>query len=259
MKKDSILRSRKIEKARYRRAEERARRGKPFRLDAKQRKIIRKEWPGMWKGHPCFIFGCGPSLNDLKPYVEEELEQYFLVGVNRAFKLMTPNLTFYQDGCLYDTEKKYIDRLSKKILVVYRKGYGSVRGIAYRQDTGPGWHLVPDILKLSTAKNSIPGVFEIAQNFGCNPIILCGVDSTDETTHVNFCGYNKFHRKKTMQHARAGLKWIRRTCKTENINLLCTSKNGILPYTPIEEVLDIIKDRGKGKDYYNKILLRVFE
>ena len=65
-------------------------------------------WVDSMKGQPVFIIGNGPSLidKDIK-----FLEDYFTIGINRAFFKLDPTILMWQDLALWTKEKQSVSSL----------------------------------------------------------------------------------------------------------------------------------------------------
>ncbi|MBU8911318.1 MAG: DUF115 domain-containing protein [Desulfobacterales bacterium] len=226
-----------------------------YRLRFEVRKKIMHEWPGMFKNIPCFLLGCGPSLNCLEEYAEELEDFYFTIGVNRAYKMLTPNILFFQDASVYTKnieEQEEIDELARDSLILCRKNCcKALPRLEYRQIVGE-WDFHQNLLRLHGSRTATPLLFQIACNLGFNPIIFAGVDCAKQGE--NFFGPTKLHLDTFVDRTTEGLLWCKEQAVKLKKEIICCSDNEILPYTPIEQVMTRLEENVNSREVFmNKL------
>jgi len=178
-------------------------------------------WAGRMRGEVAFIIGNGPSLleNDLRL-----IDDYFTIGINRAFKIILPKILIWQDESLYsdcyeDIVKLPCAKLTKESIdpnnqfthFALERGsfrFGGNPAILY----GGG----------STAALSI----QLAVAMGFSSIVILGCDCGYKNGKTDFYGTNKNHTATTVDNFLAAMFWASRECPIPIVNC------GDAPYWP---------------------------
>jgi len=145
---------------------------------------------GMFRGHPAFILGNGPTL----PEDLSCLDRFFSVGVNRILYRYDPIVLMWWDDTVWPD---IVDLLPKaKCLVLdYLETAGSN---ARKQRVFKP--LTPDVVP-ATASAGVSAAFW-AMSLGCSPIYLLGMSCTTDDEQTNFYGKNPHHERATMKRIR---------------------------------------------------------
>ena len=165
--------------------------------------------------------------------------------------MLTPNILFFQDASVYtgsDEERDDINSVAKDSLIICRRNICKARPILeYLQVPGP-WDFHKSLLKLHGCVTSTPLAFQIMVNLGFNPIIFCGVDCNSKGE--NFFGPTDKHKDSFIDRTTEGLKWCESQAVRLKKELICCSDNGILPYTPIGDVMAKLEDCEQDREFY---------
>lgn len=210
-----------------------------MRRDAIRAKSVRKDqqyvlqsWVDRLPGVPAFIIGNGPSIlkHDLSP-----LNDYFTIGINRAFKLIDPTILFWQDISLWTTEYDKIHNL---------QAIKVARNVADPRRSFLNFQLKPGGFKFDTKKthvlygsgNSMALAAQLAVAMGCSKIVLLGCDcKIDDDGNTNFFGINSFWNKDTLNNCRRGLEFVKHQCPVQVVS--CGEANDLWPHSKLEDVL----------------------
>ena len=209
-----------------------------FTSDKKSRLLVRR-WRGTLKGVPCFILGNGPSLSDHP--VAELLQDYFTIGINRAFKVLDPTILMWQDIELWLTERGEMNKLKA---VKYSRNASDPRGIAYQFKLMPGpYRIPPNPMILFGAGSTGPLAFELAACLGCSPVILLGFDCQYRDGQTDFYGKNAHHKSHTLPNCSKGLRWIGLHEKTHPI-INCSDNKVFGSSQKLIEVVERLEKKG---------------
>lgn len=202
-------------------------------------------------GTPCFIVGNSPSLNDHLIY---KLEQFFTIGINRAFKKIDTTILLWQDIELYYQERKELTKLKS---ILFSKDTADPPGLAYhfRLITG-NFKLTDNPSILFGSGSSGPLAFQLAYILGCDPIILIGYDCQYKNNMTDFYGNNKDHKPHTLKNCSRGLEWIKDLKIHDRKIISCSKSECFTNIMSIEEAIKYcsIKDSGKGREFYKNKL-----
>jgi len=181
-------------------------------------------WVDSMKGKPVFIIGNGPSLidKDIK-----FLEDYFTIGINRAFFKIDPTILMWQDLALWIQEKKRVVAL--KAIKFCRSAAENQGGkdFYYFKLVGRDYSHPKKMSMLTGRGNTAPLVFQTASLLGCDPIIAVGIDCRyGPNGETNFYGKNPMHRTHTLPFCKKGLKWVAGAYKAGRV--INCSQNKIL-------------------------------
>jgi hypothetical protein len=156
------------------------------------------------KGSRGFILGGGPSIRKLKEdgFDFKCLEKEIVVGVNKAYKLLTPTYLVFGDAYFwkhFQYEVKNVDCVKfapENIL----HGFRHEKIVPLRRSMATK-DKVPSTLggPISFVNNSGVGALRIAYALGCNPIYLIGIDiGADSNGETHFHDdYKKDKSRKT--------------------------------------------------------------
>lgn len=192
-----------------------------------------KTWVDRLPDTPAFIIGNGPSINDINISLVEE---YFSIGINRAFYVLDPTILLWQDVSLWNSEYHKVHNL--QALKVCRD-VADPRRVYYN------FHLRGGGYKFDTTKTHIlhgrgssgPLAIQLAVSMGCRPLILLGMDcKRGDDGRSDFYGENKYWREHTLSNCESGLKYVKDHCPVEIRN--CSSNT----FWPNEQLEDVIKD-----------------
>jgi len=187
-------------------------------------------WAGRFVGETAFIIGNGPSLLENNISL---IENYFTIGINRAFRVILPKILICQDESLYEDSyssirvlpcakvtKKDIDNEDVFTHFTLEHGhfcFGKDPGVLY----GGG----------STAALAIQ--MAVAMSF--SSIVLLGCDCCYKENKTDFYGENKNHTISTIPNFLAAMDWVKKECPVEIFNC------GDAPQWPRITLEDVIK------------------
>ena len=224
-------------------------------LQRKQRhqRYAIKQWVDCLPEVPAFIIGNAPSINDFNLL---PLENYFTIGINRAFYLLDPTILMWQDVSLWTTEyHKLHNTQSLKVA----RDVADPRRIYYN------FHLKGGPYKFDKAKTHIlygrgstgPLAVQLAVSMGCNPIIILGMDCQRDKVDgkSDFWGENKNWLPHTLENCEQGIHFLSMSCPTEIISC------GNAKYWPRRELSDVLeqidpKHNRSRASYVTQILCR---
>lgn len=194
-----------------------------------------KQWVDRLIDTPAFIIGNAPSINDfnLAP-----LEDYFTIGINRAFYLIDPTILMWQDVSLWTSEYHKLHntqalKVARDIADPRRIYYNfSLKGGNFKFDVPKKTHI------MYGRGTTGPLAVQLAFALGCRPIILLGMDCKrdEKTGHGDFYGENKHWLPHTLDNCDKGLKAISESCPVEIISC------GNSKYWPRQELKDVLKN-----------------
>ena len=185
-----------------------------------QRYVI-KEWVDRLKGVPAFILGNGPSLND-EPI--KMLDDYFVIGVNRAFLMTDPTILLWQDIGLWNTEHQKLHNL--QCLKVCRD-ISDPRHIYYNFYLRGGPFRFENKTHILNGRGSTgPLALQFAAALGCKPLIILGMDCKIRDGKTDFYGNNPHWKASTLDNCMRGLEFLKDNCPVEMIN--CSDNDEML-------------------------------
>lgn len=220
------------------------------RKNREQRFAI-KAWANRLPDVPCFIIGNAPSIldHDISP-----LQDYFTIGINRAFKLLDPTILFWQDISLWKSEFHNVHNLqalkvARDLADPRRLYYNFVlKAGGYRFDKEKT-HI------LYGRGSSGPLAAQLAVAMGCRPLIFLGMDcARGSDGRGDFYGENKFWLPHTLDNCRLGLEFLKKECPVEVI-----SCGNVTDLWKRQELSDVLKNRidpkyALGRQQYVSIL-----
>ncbi len=178
----------------------------------RQQRYAIKDWGDRLADVPAFIIGNAPSLNEHNLLL---LEDYFTIGINRAFYLLDPTILLWQDIGLWNTEFHNLHNL---------QALKVARDIADPRRRYYNYHLKGGPYKFDRSKPHImygrgssgPLACQLAVALGCRPIILLGCDcQKGPEGESDFYGDNPHHRPHTLDNCELGLQFIKEQCPIE--------------------------------------------
>ncbi len=197
-------------------------------------KISIKSWHNALLGLPAFIIGNSPSLNDVDLSC---LENYFTVGINRAFYKIDPTVLMWQDAELWFSEKHKLSRLQS---IKFCRDISDIQGRCYHFKLARGGFKLPDDpATLFGRGNTGALAFQFAYALGCNPIVLIGMDCSYKKGMTNFYGKNPSHKPHTLRSCKNGLKWIKK-CDSGRETINCSDNNVFETKLTLEEAISKI-------------------
>ncbi|MFA5599506.1 MAG: hypothetical protein WDA06_02810 [Phenylobacterium sp.] len=217
-----------------------------------------RSWTNKVVKVPCFLIGNGVSLNDHGDL--SVLNDYFSIGINFAYKKLTPTILLWQDLEFFYQAKKDLANLKS---ILYCKDGADPFHMAYHFVlTGSGRHslfgfnMPVNATVLKGRGASGPLAFQLAYVLGCSPIVLLGFDCKYRDNKTDFYGVNKHHTNNTLRSCNRGLNWIKTVQKDREV-INCSDNNIFKDSVTLKDVInrEDIKSSKKGKEYYNKLLL----
>lgn len=219
------------------------------RQNRQQRYIIR-EWAARLKGVPAFILGNAPSIKDEPIHL---LENYFTVGINRAFLLLDPTVLMWQDIGLWNTEHQKLHNL--QCLKVCRD-VADPRHIYYNFYLRGGPFQFDRKTHILYGRGSTgPLAVQFAVALGCRPIVCLGMDcKKSDDGKTDFYGVNPHWRPTTLQNCENGLHFLKKYCPAPIIN--CSNTEILGERRKLEEVISSIdKKYAVGRQGYVRKLV----
>jgi len=177
-------------------------------LARKQRHIryAVRHWVNKLPDVPAFLLGNAPSLTTQPIRL---LEDYFTIGINRAFYKLDPTVLFWQDITLWNSEYQRLHntqaiKVSRDVSDPRKVYYNfHLRGGDYRFDL-KNTHI------LYGRGSTGPLAVQLAASMGCRPLILLGMDcQMGEEGKTDFYGLNKYWTPATMENCTKGLLFIK--------------------------------------------------
>jgi len=212
-----------------------------------------KEWANRLKNIPCFIVGNGTSLDKELPEDKiSKLEPYFTIGINRAFLRIETTLLMWQDMSLWFQERKKVSKL-KSVLLARDRADPENHAFHFRL-AGREYKLVNDPTTLYGRGSSGALAFQLAYSFGCNPVILLGMDCKYSGNKTNFYGKNSGHNHSTLPNCVKGLKWIK-DCQDKTKIINCSDNDIFKEHHKLDDVLEQIKYLGSWSQVELKKML----
>ncbi len=213
-----------------------------------------RSWQNKLLNIPCFILGNGPSLTDHPIHL---LEDYFTIGINRAFKVLDPTILLWQDVELFYTERYDLPKL--KAIKYCRDISDPIRSFYHFKILGNEYRLPKTSCALFGHGSSGPLAFQLAYVLGCNPIIILGYDCCYRDTKTDFYGINRYHSKYTLDNCRIGLNWIKNSNSGRQI-INCSENTTLGRPEKLEKVIEKVKFLypETGRDFFvNRIFNRL--
>lgn len=208
-----------------------------------------KDWTNRLINIPAFIIGCAPSAAEVDYSL---LENYFTIGINRAYKLLDPTILMWQDITFWHTEQNNIKR-TKAIKIA--------RDIADPKKLYYNFYLKNSEYEFSKQTHVLKGrgssgplAVEFAVALGCSPIILIGMDCQTESHKTDFFGTNQFWTEHTLTNCFKGLQFIHKYCPVPIKNC---GNSELWIKESLESVLTQIDPKSvykQSREYYNKML-----
>lgn len=218
-----------------------------------QRFAIRS-WTNRLPDCPAFVIGNGPSLKTLDMKL---IEDYFSIGVNRAFYSLDPTILMWQDISLWNTEYQ---KLHNTQALKVSRDVSDPRRVYYNFHLkGGGYKFDPTTTHVLHGRGSTgPLAVQLAVAMGCRPIILLGMDcKRGPKGESDFYGENKHWTDATLQNCYDGLVFIKEQCPVE---IYSCGDNSLWPTEKLERVLAHLDIRYKlGRQAYVSQILHLSE
>jgi len=203
----------------------------------KNKKTV-SNWVGKLKDVPCFLVGCGPSLED---HPMRLIDGLFSIGINSSYQKIDPTILMWQDPEFWYQVKRDLRNIQA---LKYCRDVSDPSGTHYHfiLDNGVFQH-IKNPMVLFGRGNTGALSFELAYCLGCNPIILLGFDCKYRGRKTDFFGVNNFHKPHTLRMCSSGLKWIHQNHERGRVKVINCSDNNIFKekYT-LKEAVDMVKD-----------------
>jgi len=173
-----------------------------------------RQWVDRLVDIPAFIIGNGSSLNKEPIHL---LEDYFTIGVNRAFYKIDPTILLWQDISLWNSEYK---KLHNTQAIKVSRDVSDPRKVYYNFHLkGGGYKFNLSTHILHGRGSTGPLAVQLAVAMGCRPIVLLGMDcAVGEDGNSDFYGHNKYWTDATLANCQLGLEFIREQCPVEVYN-----------------------------------------
>lgn len=215
------------------------RRGK-IRTGIRRKKIEQRyatqKWSDKLPDIPAFVLGNAPSLDEWDMSI---LEEYFTIGINRAFLRLDPTILLWQDISLWNTEYEKLKNL--QAIKVCRDVCDVKRQYFNFRAKGSTYEFKEKSCSTLYGRGSTgPLAVQFAIGLGCRPIILLGMDCKVQNGKTDFYGKNRFHLPHTIQNCAKGLKAMKKKCPVEIINC------GNTKLWPKRDLLEVIDSLGTG-------------
>jgi len=209
-------------------------------------------WANKLKDVACFVIGNGPFLKKVNINI---LQNYFTIGINRAFLLIDPTILIWQDFALWLQHKKKIKKL--KAIKYCRKGSSTGDKCYFFNMTGKDSRITGNPALLYGRGSSGPLAYQLAYSLGCNPIILVGMDCKydKKTGNTDFYGKNPMHRPHTIPYCKRGLKWIRKNKYNKTI-INCSDNDIFKKKFNLEEVFEKYNIKSWTREDLKRVLLK---
>ncbi len=155
-------------------------------------------WKDRMKGVPIIICGAGPSLNELAPELNQLRDRALIVGCGSALAVLShlrvrPHLGIVIDPnerefdalkeCRYDSlPLLFSSRLYRRVFEIFTGPYGYIRsgiGTPFEHYVEERLGLVDPLLGYDLGREALSVttlMVSLATDWGCDPIILAGVD-----------------------------------------------------------------------------------
>lgn len=215
-----------------------------------QRYAIR-HWVDALPDIPAFVIGNGPSVKDNDLSV---IEDYFSVGINRAFYVLDPTILLWQDISLLNTE---YHRLHNTQALKVSRDTADPRRIYYN------FHLKGGAYRFDTSKTHIlygrgssgPLGVQLAVSMGCRPIVIIGMDcKRGPKGESDFYGNNPHWLPHTLDNCTLGLEFMKKHCPVE---IISCSNNSFWERQSLKDVVQLIDSKhARGRQSYVKQILR---
>ena len=202
------------------------------------------KWKDRLKGYPCFVVGNSPTLNKIDINI---INNFFSIGINRAFFKFDPTILFWQDKELWLSEKNKL-LMSKSIRVCHPKGdplkrfnHFDIKGSLFKRAESPS--------VLHGRGSSGPLAVQFAHALGCAPIFLIGMDCKIDGINTDFFGINKTWKPHTISLCKHGLDWILSEYNKEEVINISGSPE------EVKSIADKFRIQARGLEFYKKLLL----
>jgi hypothetical protein len=164
-----------------------------------------KLWKKKFVGETAFILGNGPSLleNDLGL-----LKNYFTIGTNRAYKIVSPCILMWQDESLY--EDCFRDLVTLACAKLTRKEIDKEDLFTHFRIERGGFSFGEDPEVLHGGGSTACLAIQLAVSMGFSKIVLLGCDCSYRGEQTDFYGKNKNHSTNTLANFSAAMEWVSR-------------------------------------------------
>ncbi len=210
-----------------------------------------KSWSDRLPDIPAFIIGNGPSLDSLKIKL---IEDYFSIGINRAFYKLDPTILLWQDISLWNTEYQ---KLHNTQALKVSRDVSDPRKIYYNFHLKGGGYKFDSTTHILHGRGSTgPLAVQLAVAMGCRPIVLLGMDcKRGSDGKSDFYGENKYWTDATLENCYEGLVSIKEQCPVEIHNC---GDNELWPKEKLEIVLAQINEmHARGRQSYVQQILNL--
>ena len=214
---------------------------------SKNKKTV-SNWTGTLKGIPCFLVGCGPSLDDNPIH---KIDEFFSIGINSSYKKFDPTILIWQDVEFWYQVKRDLKNIHA---LKYCRDISDPSGTHYHfKLMNNDFKHTKNPMVLNGRGNTGALAFELAYNLGCNPIILLGFDCRYRGRKTDFFGTNTFHKPYTLKLCTNGLQWIKHNDDQKRLSVINCSDNFIFENRfSLDEAIEMVKDKYtfRGRDMF---------
>lgn len=181
------------------------------------------------------------------------IEDYFSVGINRAFYSLDPTILLWQDISLWNSEYQ---KLHNTQALKVSRDVSDPRKIYYNFHLkGGGYKFDPSTTHILHGRGSTgPLAVQLAVAMGCRPVILLGMDcKRGPKGESDFWGENKYWTDATLKNCYEGLVSVKELCPVEIYNC---GDNDLWPTETLEKVLaQLDPSHARGRQSYVQQIL----
>jgi hypothetical protein len=219
-----------------------------------KKEIERREittWVDKLIGIPAFIIGNGCSLNDQQLSL---LDNYFTIGINRAYKAIDPTILFWQDISLWDAESaETIPKL--QAVKVCREAADPTGEYFHFHLRAGAYKFTKQTRILFGSGSSGPIACELAYGLGCSKLVILGMDcKLGPQGQSDFYGDNPHWFKQTLPNCYKGLEYLKNNCP---IPIISCSDNDLWPRVSLPEAISQVDPDGRHKLGRQGFILRL--
>lgn len=240
-----------------------------------------KNWKNILKDEPCFLLGCGPSLEVNHMH---KLKGLFTIGINRIFLAYDPIILFWQDKMVWLERSQVIENTNAIKLcphVKIKDKYDHVKKRTLkkliqnkdnRKDFVECAIQIEDKIYVDKGHQDKNGKFvfyrsnksvvstgalavQLAVYMGCSPIILVGMDCCKRGVKTNFYGRNKHHSWLSMDICKRSMNWLKQEVDRTKIDIINCGDNGLWKKYKLSEMIKQYNDKKSTNEKLIKKLL----
>jgi hypothetical protein len=210
--------------------------------------ISLRDWSYRLSGHPAFILGNSPSINN---YDLSLLNNYLTIGINRIFYIYDPTILIWQDKEVWTRDKKSI--LNTKSIKVCRSSADPQNKFVHFSLKMGWFKLTQNPEKLYGTGNTGALAIEFAVSLGCSSIVLLGTDCKYNGKKTDFYGSNPDHKPYTLKMCRDAIKWAKKKCPVPIYNC---STNDLWEKRSLEDVIRELNPPKLNREFFVDVFKR---